>query len=161
MDTSNAPPKSYTNKRDAAALAGFIAILIANGLDIPGWLQLTLVPVAAACFAFAVLFEWKGLKAEREWRKTQPAALDPLKGAPPLPLGENIGTMVGIIAFFSLIYLWSPHKDTGITGNELWMLVLLPIAVAAFCYASWSKKKHIKAVEQWKLNQAGSTAPNK
>lgn len=158
MVSPNKPPEPYRAKRNVASVIGLIAIGCQSFVSVPSWLQVTLNVIAITGFVCAALLEVKNYKAEEAWRESQPDFFDPLKGAPPIPKGENIGNAVGIAAFFALLYLWNAHKDVGLQGIDWWMFSLLPIAVGALSYASWCKKKHIRAVEQWKMTKAGPAA---
>lgn len=155
MVSPNNPPQPYRLQRNVASVIGLIAIGCQSFVSVPSWLQVTLNVVAITCFACAALLEVQNHKAEEAWRESQPGFFDPLKGSPPIPKGENIGNAVGIAAFFALLYFWNAHKDTGLQGSDWWMFSLLPIAVGALSYASWCKKKHFRAVEQWKMTKSG------
>lgn len=142
------PPKPGQKLKIVAAYSAFIATLFIDPKNLDGkqWL---LIAIAAAGFFCAGVCEWKQHKARKEWEKTQPADTS-FVGAPDLPhVKQLISFLIGMGSFMVLGYLWMPHKESGLVGNEWWMLVLIPVSVAGFWYSRRIQKQHDKQFEEW------------
>ena len=154
MPHSTASPKSHKSTATFAYSVAFVGVLFVNDLSNLDWKQAVLIAVVAAALSLAVLLEIKDKKAMKAWQKTQPAVIDPYEGGPDLPYTRiAIATGIGVGAFFFLGLLGVAHKDTPLQGNDWWMFLLLPVALAGFGYARWLQTKYDKATQEWRLTK--------
>ena len=156
MRISSPPPPKRKLQTLAFTIACIAMVFIdTQVLDFKQWL---LIAVAVCGYLYFGLFEWKIYKAKKAWEKDQPVDTS-LVGAPQLPhVRQCISFMIGLSSFLILGSLWMPHKETGLAGNEWWMLVLIPIAVAGFWYARNIQKTYHKAFMEWRQAQSRKSA---
>lgn len=148
MTPSNEPPVPGRKRQIVAGNTALIATLCLD-LQALDWKQYLLILIAVAGFIYAGLLEWKQHKAHKEWIKTQPSLS--LEGAPPYPrYKETIAFLVAILAFFGLCGYCIPRREIGLTGHELWVLVLMPVSAVGFWYARRIQKQYDKVYSKWR-----------
>lgn len=152
MNLSAKPPEPGRKRKTFALFTAMIAGLLIDQQN-HDWAKLLLIAIGSAGFLYGGFIEWKQYKAIKEWRKTQPVDTT-LVGAPQYPhITHTVSFAVGLVSFFTLCYLWVPHMETGLTGNEWWMLALGPVAVLGFVYARRTQKRYDKAFDGWRQAQ--------
>lgn len=157
MANSTAHPKSHKNLANLAYSVAFVGVLFVNDLSNLDWKQVVLIAVVAAALALAVVLELKDWKANKAWQKTQPPVVDPYEGGPDLPHTRMmVATGIGLAAFCYFASLGVAHRDTPLQGNDWWMFLLLPVALAGLGYARWLQTKYDKAAQEWRLTKPRS-----
>lgn len=154
MDTLIKHSDEPKQKKPIATLIGLAALIAAQFLTDDGWLQNVLLTIGVAGFALEGLFVVQYDRAHKKWLASQPDDVDPLRGAPDLPhVKQSIALAIGMGAFFSIAYVCVPLRETGFTNENWWVLLLIPVMLAGFGFASWIQKKYNKAYMTWRDSQ--------
>ncbi|HDS1721650.1 hypothetical protein NPS53_09070 [Pseudomonas putida] len=148
MIPSSEPPLPGRKRQIVAGNAALIATLFLD-LQALDWKQYVLILIAIVGFIYAGLIEWEQYKARKEWLKSQPEG--PLVGAPPYPhFTHTVAFMVALVSFCALCAYCAPRREIGLIGNELWVLVLIPVSVTAFWFARRIQKQYGKVYSKWR-----------
>lgn len=156
MTTLNDPPEPGRKRQAVAGYTALIATLFIDPQAID-WKQWLLILIAAVGFVYVGYIFWVQYKARKEWRKSQPAVVAAVDEPVYPGLKHNAVFMVAITSFFSLCAFCAPRREIGLVGSEWWILLLLPISIAAFWYARRIQDQYNKVYWAWRDAQGRSS----